>query len=153
MYDEAYNICPIALKDVRVSILTDKANACFNKNFTTDYSMQFAIDACNKALEIIPSSTEVLKVRAEAYRKLGKTKLASDDEAAINENITIHENPVLSSVVAKEPFDLTENKGISRNDSLTPNITTSVRLEPGLGIGNQNQGPISVSVSEPEIYI
>ena len=115
MYDEeAYNICPIALKDVRVSILTDKANACFNKNVTTDKNdpMQFAIDACNKALEIIPSSTEVLKVRAEAYRKLGKTKLASDDEAAINENITIHENPVLSSVVAKEPFDLTENKGI-----------------------------------------
>jgi hypothetical protein len=73
MYDEeAYDICPIALKDVRVSILTDKANACFNKNVTTDYSMHIAIEACNKALEIIPSSTEVLKVRAEAYRKLGK---------------------------------------------------------------------------------
>ena len=113
MYDEeAYDICPIALKDARVSILTDKANACFNKNVTTDHSMHIAIETCNKALEIIPSSTEVLKVRAEAYRKLGKTKLASDDEAAINENITIHENPVLSSVVAKEPFDLTENKGI-----------------------------------------
>ena len=73
--------------------------------------MPKAIDACNKALEIIPSSTEVLKVRAEAYRKLGKTKLASDDEAAINENITIHENPVLSTVVTREPIDLTENKG------------------------------------------
>ena len=112
MYDEAYNICPIALKDARVSILTDKANACFNKNVTTDHSMHIAIETCNKALEIIPSSTEVLKVRAEAYRKLGKTKLASDDEAAINENITIHENPALSAVVAKEPVDLTENKGI-----------------------------------------
>ena len=142
MYDEeAYNICPIALKDVRVSILTDKANACFNKNVTTDHSMPKAIDACNKALEIIPSSTKVLKVRAEAYRKLGKTKLASDDEAAINENNTIQDNPVLSSVVAKEPFDLTENKGISRNDSLTPNITTIVRLEPrsNFGIGIRAQ--------------
>ena len=106
MYDEeAYDICPIALKDVRVSILTDKANACFNKN------VGIAIAACNKALEIIPSSTEVLKVRAEAYRKLGKTKLASDDEAAITENNTSQDNPVLSSVLTREPIDLTENKG------------------------------------------
>ena len=114
MYDEqAYDICPIALKDVRVSILTDKANACFNKNVTTDYSMSIATNACNKALEIIPSSTEVLKVRAEAYRKLEKTKLASDDEAAITENSnTIQDNPVLSSVVTREPLDLPKNKGV-----------------------------------------
>ena len=121
MYDEeAYNICPIALKDVRVSILTNKANACFNKNVTTDYSMHIAINTCNKALEIIPSSTEVLKVRAEAYRKLGKTKLASDDEAAITENNTSQDNPVLSSVVTREPIGLTGNKGTVRPRDIVP---------------------------------
>ena len=29
---------------------------------------------------------------------------------------------------------------------------TSVRPKPGFGIGNRNQGPISVSVSEPKLF-